>query len=199
MYKFGYLRFLHTFPANMLKKCGLVNKNALFGQKGKNVTGKRDKAFYQTSNYIRAIFWKMIEHIYICNIFHFMCYSVSSECFIFTVRRILSLQLWLNVLGHSLPTKLYIDPYHNFSENFSQKRVLDLVCDWIRYLSFLQSEGSPAAASSYPSNGVMCLGFGNPLNISGMHDPQMLCYQDNLPLSYPVKLVRFPNYGSNSL
>ena len=49
-------------------------------------------------------------YIYICNIFHFMCNSVSSECFIFTVQRILSIQLWLNVLGHSLPTKLYIDP-----------------------------------------------------------------------------------------
>ena len=47
MCKFGYLRFLHTFPANMLKNCGLANINALLGKKGKNVTGKWDRAFFK--------------------------------------------------------------------------------------------------------------------------------------------------------
>ena len=47
MCKFGKLCFLHTFPANMLKNCGLANINALFGQKGKNVTGKWDRTFFK--------------------------------------------------------------------------------------------------------------------------------------------------------
>ena len=112
MCKFGYLRFLHTFPDNMLKNCGLTNINALLGQKGKNVTGKWDRAFFQTSNYIRAIFWKSKEHICIFVIFLISCaIQYHRSVFIFTVRRILSIQLWLNVLGHSLPTKLFIDPY----------------------------------------------------------------------------------------
>ena len=71
------------------------------------------QGFFQTSHYIRAIFWKRIEHIYIYVIFFISC---AIQChhpsvFIFTVQRILSPQLWLNVLGHSLPTKLYIEPY----------------------------------------------------------------------------------------
>ena len=44
----------------MLTNCGLANINALLGQKEKHVTGKWDSAFFQTSNYIRDIFWKWI-------------------------------------------------------------------------------------------------------------------------------------------
>ena len=61
MCKFGYSRFLHTFPANMLKNGGLANINALLGQKGKNVTGKcmeSEVGIYSMFFYIKkSIFW----------------------------------------------------------------------------------------------------------------------------------------------
>ena len=113
MCNFGYLLFLHTFPANMLINCGLANINALLGQKGKKRNWGVGQGFFQTSNYIRAIFFRK-NRAYICIfvIFFISCaIQYHRSVFIFTVRRILSIQLWLNVLGHSLPTKLYVDPY----------------------------------------------------------------------------------------
>ena len=68
--------------------------------------------FFQTSNYIRAIFLKSIAYMYIFVIFFIACaIQYHLNVFIFIVRRILSTQLSLNVSGHCLPTKLYIDPY----------------------------------------------------------------------------------------
>ena len=95
----------------MLKNCGLANINASFGQKGKKRNWEVGQDFFQTSNYIRAIFWKSIAYIHIFVIIFIACaIQYHRSVFIFIVRRILSTQLLFNVSGHSLPTKLYIDP-----------------------------------------------------------------------------------------
>ena len=93
----------------MLKNCSLSN---IIWTKRKTRNWEVGQDFFQTSNYIRAIFWKSIECIYIFVIFFIACaIQYHRSVFIFIVRRILSTQLSLNISGHSLPTKLYIDPY----------------------------------------------------------------------------------------
>ena len=77
----------------MLKNCGLANINALLGLKGKR-NWEVGQGFFQTSNYIRASFWKSIEHICIFAIFFISCaIQYHRSVFIFTVRRILNIQL----------------------------------------------------------------------------------------------------------
>ena len=57
----------------MLKNCSLANINALLGHKGKNVTGKWDRAFFKLQITSGLFFFKSIEHICIFVIFFISC------------------------------------------------------------------------------------------------------------------------------
>ena len=102
----------------MLKNCSLSNINALFGQKGKNVTGKWDRTFFNFKLHPGYFLENYKVYMYIFVIFLIACaIQYHRSVFIFIFRRILSTQLSLSISGHSLPTKLYIDPYKPHNSN----------------------------------------------------------------------------------
>ena len=104
--------FLAHIPYQYVEKLQSCKHKCIIWTKGEKRNWEEGRDFFQTSNYIRAIFWKSINYIYMLVIFYIACaIQYHRIVFIFIVRRIMSTQLWLNVSGHSLPTKLYIDPY----------------------------------------------------------------------------------------
>ena len=120
------ITFLIHIPANVLKNIDPLNINVLFYQgfpymcmcvcigisvlkKGKNVTEECDRAFFNSKLH-QDYFWNQREQRYSFVIRFISCHlKYHQSIFIYIVRRIMRIWIGLNVLGHSLPTKLYTD------------------------------------------------------------------------------------------
>ena len=87
--------FLTHIPCQYVEKLRSRKHKCIIWTKGEKRNWEVGQNFFQTSNYIRAIFGKV--YIYIYNIFTVCAIQYHLSVFIFIVRGILSTQFSLNV------------------------------------------------------------------------------------------------------